>query len=149
MSREDSALGHLRHITSLLRARALEDMRRVQLEKDRLRVEQEEIDRMRDRARSAEPTLSVERRIGADMLWQGWLTSRRIEINRQMAMLRASEGHQIAVARAALARDEAVASLQTADRVARRSGHERRQDQALEALLFFRRLHGAEHGSAP
>ncbi|MCD1617303.1 hypothetical protein K7H20_04490 [Salipiger manganoxidans] len=103
-------------------------------------VEQGEIDRMREAARSAAQAVSLQRLIGADTLWQGWLTSRRMEINRQMAMVRARQAHHLAVARLAFSRDEAVASLQSRERQARQSDAERQQAQKLEALLFLRRL---------
>ncbi|SDI78249.1 hypothetical protein [Salipiger marinus] len=144
MTGKTSDLGELRHITSLLRARALEDVRRERLEEDRLRAEQGEIDRMREAARSAAQAVSLQRLIGADTLWQGWLTSRRMEINRQMAMVRARQAHHLAVARLAFSRDEAVASLQSRERQARQSDAERQQAQKLEALLFLRRLQAVD-----
>lgn len=147
MTGKNSDLDELRHITSLLRARALEDVRRERLEEDRLRAEQGEIDRMREAARSAAQALSLQRLIGADTLWQGWLTSRRIEINRQMAMVRARQAHHLAVARLAFSRDEAVITLQTREKLARQSKTERQQDQKLEALLCLRQLQASDQAT--
>ena len=104
MSRAQSDLGQL---TRLLQDRAFEQHRRDRDEERRLLDELARIDALRQAAFAETESLADRRLIGADTLWQGWLSRRRGELNRDLARCRVQQEHSLARARLALARAEA------------------------------------------
>ncbi|MBR9890057.1 hypothetical protein GYB14_00060 [bacterium] len=125
MSRAQSDLGQL---TRLLQDRAFEQHRRDRDEERRLLDELARIDALRQAAFDETESLADRRLIGADTLWQGWLSRRRGELNRDLARCRVQQEHSLARARLALARAEAT----------------KRVHEQEAAILRHKRLHQEE-----
>lgn len=136
--------GDLLKVTAILRDRALESYRRDLAEETRLKEELEQIHALRRAAHGSEETIDARRLIGADTLWQGWLTRRQAEINRNMAMARAKQAHSVAAARTAFARDKAANSVARSAENAARQRRDAREEAEIEHLARLRRLRSEE-----
>ncbi|MBR9837572.1 MAG: hypothetical protein GYB50_06780 [Rhodobacteraceae bacterium] len=124
----------LLRVTALLRERALESYRRDRAEEASLQAEQGRIDSLRQEAFADSGSLDPRRMIGADTLWQGWLATRRGEINQGIAMARAKQAHSLLSARQAFSRDEAAREVARREEAARLRARLTAEELRLEAL---------------
>ncbi len=88
-------------------------------------------------------TLGAMRRIGGDILWQGWVNRNRIELNRQLALCLAQKSRMMARLRDAHGRQMAASSLLEQERAARKATASHRQLAQLDALIAGRLNGGA------
>lgn len=124
--------------TDLLLERDLEAHRRNRAESKRLAAELAQIDGMRLAAQSDPGTISARQILGADMLWQGWLATRRAEILRHSAMARAQEADSLARAKTAFSRAEAARGLAREETAMRRKKRLNAEAEATDALGILR-----------
>ena len=131
MSRAQADLAQL---TRLLQDRAFEQHRRDRDEERRLLDELARIDALRQAAFAETESLADRRLLGADTLWQGWLSRRRGELNQDLARCRVRQEHSLARARLALARTEATRRLQQQKAAALRDKRLHHEEIRLDAL---------------
>ncbi len=137
-----SDIDELLKVTALMRERALESYRRDVAEEARHQGELDRIDGLRQQSFDDRESVDTRRLLGADTLWQGWLSKRRGEINRAIAMSRAKQAHSMATARLAFSRDEAAKNVSQQEKQARRTkkaAHEETQLEELSRLMIFNR----------
>ncbi|WP_417740856.1 hypothetical protein [Salipiger sp.] len=128
------AQSDLARLTRLLQDRAFEQHRRVRDEERRLLDELARIDALRQAAFAETESLADRRLLGADTLWQGWLSRRRGELNQELARCRVRQEHSLAHARLALARAEATERMQQQERATQRDTRLQREEIRLDAL---------------
>lgn len=129
-----SDIDELLRVTALLRERALETYRR-DLNEERLHQgELDRIDGLRKQAFDERESVDTRRMLGMDTLWQGWLSKRRGEINRAIALSRAKQAHSIASARLAFSRDAAANEVAGKERQARKVAKFAHEEMRLEEL---------------
>ncbi|KAA8609833.1 hypothetical protein AL036_01730 [Salipiger aestuarii] len=129
-----SEIDDLLRVTALLRERALESYRRDLSEEMRHQGELDRIDGLRQQSFSDHDSVDPRRMLGADTLWQGWLSKRRGEINRAIAMSRAKQAHSMAAACLAFSRDEAAKDVSRQQIAKRRTELMAREESQLEEL---------------
>lgn len=129
-----SEIDDLLRVTALLRERALESYRRDLSEEMRHQGELDRIDGLRQQAFDDRESVDPRRLLGADTLWQGWLSKRRGEINRAIALSRAKQAHSMASARLAFSRDEAAKDVSNQEKLKRRTERMAREETQLEEL---------------
>ena len=128
------AQSDLAQLTRLLQDRAFEQHRRVRDEERRLLDELARIDALRQTAFAETESLAHRRLLGADTLWQGWLSRRRGELNQELARCRVPQENSLADARLALARTEATERLRQQERDTLRNKRLQREEIGLDAL---------------
>ena len=128
------AQSDLARLTRLLQDRAFEQHRRVRDEERRLLDELARIDALRQTAFAETESLAHRRLLGADTLWQGWLSRRRGELNQELARCRVPQENSLADARLALARTEATERLRQQERDTLRNKRLQREEIGLDAL---------------
>lgn len=130
----NSEIDNLLQVTALLRERALESYRRDLNEERMHQGELDRIDGLRQQSFDNDDSLDTRRMLGVDTLWQGWLSRRRGEINRAIALSRAKQAHSMAAARLAFSRDEAAKSVASDEKKKRKSAKLAQEELRLEEL---------------
>lgn len=128
----------LTEATELLLERDLEAHRRNLAESKRLAGELAQIDGLRQAAQSDGGSINARQILGADMLWQGWLATRRAEILRHSAMARALEADSLARAKTAFSRAEAARKLARDEVEARQIRRHKAEADTIDALGILR-----------
>ncbi|WP_417718783.1 hypothetical protein [Salipiger sp.] len=131
---------HLLTVTELLKDRALESYRKLLAEEAQLKAERDQIDAMREAARSEAANFGAGRMVGADVLWQGWLSRKRSELNQAIIMARVKQAHGVTAAQYAFARDKAardVAESTQRETKRRRMAEEEDRLEDLGRLMRF------------
>lgn len=115
-------------------------LKRIAQAEAALRADLDRLDRQRRQAaRLPAETLTDARRLGADMLWQGWAGQRRADLQTRLAQVLAQKGEALQALRQANGRHFAAARL-LADSEARRRAHRLRNDTAeIQSLGLLRR----------
>lgn len=113
-------------------------MRDLTQKEARYRHELARLDRHRDETRAlTAPGAEPMRRIGADLLWQGWIARNREELNRQLALVLAQKARHLTALQRAHGKYQATMALLERQNAARETTRARREietDQALSLL---------------
>lgn len=86
-------------------------LQRLIIEEAKLRDSLRRLDDMRETGTAAAMQDQAMRALGADLLWQGWMTRQRTEINMQLANLLVQKAAMVDALRLAFGRSQVAVSL--------------------------------------
>lgn len=134
-----SALRDLSALTEMLYRAEQARMRDLNETESRLRRALGSLDETRKTALALPAdTLGPMRRVGGDILWQGWIGRNRAELNRQLALCLAQKARLMARLRRAHGKHEAARHLLKDADAATRGLAARREITELDALILAR-----------
>ncbi|MBV2359340.1 hypothetical protein KUH32_06120 [Thalassococcus sp. CAU 1522] len=134
MSHENETLTHL---SNLLLDQALARHRRNLAQERQSRIEVEGIDALRREALSREGDFGLRERLGADLLWHGWLLTRRATLLREQAQYRVRQEQSLIEARLAFGKAQATQDIEDDTRRRQKQDRSARLDQALSDLTVL------------
>ncbi|MCT4555023.1 MAG: hypothetical protein N4A53_10080 [Pelagimonas sp.] len=124
----------LLQVVELLEERALNQHRNNLAAIQAVKEEVQQIDGLRAAAQAEATSLGARRMSGADTLWQSWLMQQRAALMRNQAIAQARERESFLTARTAMARAEAVKSMEEVAQTERRNKRLILEAERLEEL---------------
>ena len=135
-------LAQLAQVTDALSLREYEAIRPILAREAELRRDLARLTALAEQARRQEADAFAMRTVGADLLWQGWVTRTRRQLNIELATVMARKIEALKRARKAFGRQQAVASMAAAAADQRRHAARKR----FESGLLARECDGPDPG---
>lgn len=104
-------------------------LQRLIIEEAKLRDSLRRLDDMRETGTAAAMQDQAMRALGADLLWQGWMTRQRTEINMQLANLLVQKAAMVDALRLAFGRSQVAVSLVSNARLEAKTERDRAFDR--------------------
>jgi hypothetical protein len=131
--------GELEEATRLMMERDLQSHRRSLQQTRMLQAELDQLDGLRKAAQADSGSITARQILGADVVWQGWLSQKRSQILQSMAAARAQEAFTMDRARIAFSRNEAARSLVEQESKNKRRRRDEAAADTIDALGHLRR----------